>query len=279
VSSVVVALCAATALVFAQSSATPSEKFVLHSEGLSDRWIVKLTKTSAGPLGAKSRAEAVAKELAAEYGGTVSLVYTHVLNGFAVEMPEANAKSLSAHEAVEYVEQEVVGHTQGTQYNPGWALDRVDQRYLALDNAYSYPIAGVGIVVHMIDSGIRASHDEFGGRAVQEVNWVPDGNGGNDCSGHGTTVASTIAGSSLGAAKNATIHSLRVCDCSNNCYPSRIIAALNYVVQAADKPAVANLSVTSPPRQLNRCSGARCGLLQRHGRDSCRQFPRRRRRW
>jgi subtilisin family serine protease len=49
---------------------------------------------------------------------------------------------------------------------------------------------------YVIDTGIRAAHTEFGGRATIGTDTVGDGQNGNDCNGHGTHVAGTVGGAS-----------------------------------------------------------------------------------
>jgi subtilisin family serine protease len=79
-----------------------------------------------------------------------------------------------------------------------WGLDRINQASLPLD---SRPLStgsnnGAGVNVYVLDTGIRLTHEQFGGRAKAGAGFVNDGNGVNDCNGHGTHVAGTVAGSS-----------------------------------------------------------------------------------
>ncbi len=139
-----------------------------------------------------------------------------------------------------------------TQTNPpSWGLDRIDQRALPLDNSYTYNFDGTGVDVRIIDTGIRSTHVDFGGRATKDFDSVGDGQNGNDCNGHGTHVAGTVAGISFGVAKNATIHAVRVLDCGGSGTFSGVIAGVDFVTgQAGAHPlSVANMSLAGGATQ------------------------------
>src|SRR5262249_40694316 len=70
-----------------------------------------------------------------------------------------------------------------------------------------------------------------------------DGQNGNDCNGHGTFIAGVIGGNTLGVAKGATLHNVRVSGCAiNSATASTVIAGLDWVTAHRVLPAVANLS-------------------------------------
>src|ERR1044071_7851753 len=78
------------------------------------------------------------QSLASTYGGTVGYVYEHALKGFSLQTTETNAIALSNDSSVEYVVEDGVASVSGTQLNPpNWGLDRIDQRFLPLNNAYT----------------------------------------------------------------------------------------------------------------------------------------------
>jgi subtilisin family serine protease len=189
-----------------------------------------------------ARVEAFAAQLAQGHGGKVGFTYQSALRGFSVEMSEAQAVALSRNPHVAYVEQDVL--VEGAAVQPGapWGLDRIDQRTLPLDTTYNYLNAGTGANVYIIDSGIRMTHQEFGGRALLAHDNVGDGQNGMDCNGHGTHVAGIIGGSTYGVAKSAKLWSVRVLNCLNQGSAARIIAGMDWVAANSVKPAVANLS-------------------------------------
>ncbi|KAJ7917110.1 peptidase S8/S53 domain-containing protein [Mycena leptocephala] len=74
---------------------------------------------------------------------------------------------------------------------------------------------GDGVLVYVVDSGVRSTHEELVGRV--EDGWVhPDfpGVATEDFCDHGTAVASLIAGNTVGVARKATIVPVRIADAS-----------------------------------------------------------------
>ncbi|HEU4712998.1 MAG TPA: RICIN domain-containing protein [Pyrinomonadaceae bacterium] len=100
--------------------------------------------------------------------------------------------------------------------------------------------------VYIIDSGIRASHNDFGGRVIPGFNAFLGGST-DDFSGHGTHVAATVGGSYFGVAKNVTLVTVRVLNPDLTAPNAAIIAAVEYVTEdhQQGQPAVANMSLTT----------------------------------
>src|SRR5262245_26981665 len=202
-----------TTIVNAQApqarDAQNGEKFRRSPQRVPGQYLVVLEDWAAGPKGPGSAADAVAANLAATHGGAVDRIYRNALLGFSVRMPEAAARRLSLDDRVAFVEEDGIVEAFTTQLNPPWGLDRIDQRTLPLNQAYNYEVTGQGVKVYVIDTGIRFSHNQFGGRATSGFDAV-DGGSADDCNGHGTHVAGTIGSSTFGVAKGVSIIGVRV---------------------------------------------------------------------
>jgi subtilisin family serine protease len=184
-----------------------------------------------------------AQQLATRYGGTLGYTYTAALRGFSIHLGEAAAKRLAADPRVSYVEQDSVVHTFGTQSpTPSWGLDRIDQRNLPLNNSYTFPTTASNVHAYIIDTGIRVTHTDFGGRAVWGTNTTGDGNN-TDCNGHGTHVAANVGGSTYGVAKGVSLTAVKVLTCSGSGTTAGVVAGIDWVTANSIKPAVANMSL------------------------------------
>ena len=215
------------------------------SRAIPGQYIVVFRDTVAQPA-------ALAAQLNQQAGGQLLHQYDVVLKGFAARLPDAAVAALQRNPNVAYIEQdrtvslnEAVISPLLSQSGATWGLDRIDQRALPLNGAYRYEYRGAGVYAFVIDTGIRATHAEFGGRVQAQSGYtaIADGGGTNDCNGHGTHVAGTVGGSTYGVAKGVTLVPVRVLDCAGSGAYSGVIAGINFVASSTLRPAVANMSL------------------------------------
>jgi subtilisin family serine protease len=217
------------------------EKVRKNAKSIPNNYIVVLDDAVIGERGENSIAGYMADDMARLYHGKLKHVYKHALNGFSVEMSEADAEAMSQDYRVLFVEEDGVMTADATQTNPPWGLDRIDQRNRPLSGTYTYNWTGSGVRVYVIDTGIRTTHTQFGGRASNVFDAF--GGSGTDCNGHGTHVSGTVGGSTYGVAKSALLRGVRVLDCNGSGSTSGVIAGVNWVTQNHINPAVANMSL------------------------------------
>ncbi|HEV7474109.1 MAG TPA: S8 family peptidase [Pyrinomonadaceae bacterium] len=234
-------LCLMIFASFPTRSHGQKDKLRKNANKIANQYIVVLDDAVVGEKGIYSISSYVADDLAVRHRGKVQRVYQNALNGFAVEMSEADAEAMAKDFRVAYVEEDGVMTANTTQNNPPWGLDRIDQRNRPLSGTYTYNWTGSGVRVYVIDTGIRTTHTQFGGRASN----VFDAFGGNgaDCNGHGTHVSGIVGGSTYGVAKSALLRGVRVLDCTGNGSTSGVIAGVDWVTANHINPAVANMSL------------------------------------
>lgn len=181
----------------------------------------------------------------------LSLQSTYSMEGFhglAATIQDDTLEQLQKNPNVAFIEADsIVPAYQQPVFSDLWGLDRIDQRSLPLDNSYNDTgNTGKGVYVYVIDSGIRASHVEFGGRVIAGYSAINDGRGTTDCDGHGTHVAGTVGGETVGVAREVTLVPVRVLNCNGSGTKSQVVAGINWVTNNARFPAVANMSLGGP---------------------------------
>lgn len=225
------------------AQAAPAEGTVLAAgspTAVKDSYIVTLKKTA----GLKA-ASGTGKDLVKRYGGTVRKTFGAALNGYSATLSAGEAKRLAADPAVASVEQnQTVRLADTTQSNAPWGLDRIDQSALPLSGTYTYPdSAGSGVTAYVIDTGVRITHQQISGRASYGYDAVDGDTTASDGNGHGTHVATTIAGSTYGVAKKAKVVAVRVLDNNGSGTTAGVIAGIDWVTANHSGPSVANLSL------------------------------------
>lgn len=124
-----------------------------------------------------------------------------------------------------------------------WGLTRV--------GAPKRQTTGRGVHVYVQDTGVRATHSDFGGRVVPTLDLTSGGvkecKGDQSCAkdgqGHGTHCAGTAAGSSYGVASDATIHAVKTLSDSGSGSRSWQISAIDWITSNGERPAVISMSL------------------------------------
>lgn len=249
------------------------------AEVVPDSYIVVL-KDSRGAVAQRART------LTDRHGGTLRRIFDTTLTGFSASLSALQARRIAADPTVAYVQPNIVHRASATQTNPpSYGLDRIDQRKLPLNAAYNYSTTASNVHAYIIDTGIRTTHTDFGGRASSGFDAI-DGGAADDCNGHGTHVAGTVGGSRYGVAKRVRLVAVRVLNCQGSGTTEQVVAGIDWVTAHAAKPAVANMSLgggadTALDNAVRRSIGsgvsyaiaAGNGLLGLISQDACTQSP------
>lgn len=180
---------------------------------------------------------------------TSDTIFNHSISGFTADLNVQQIEQLRHDPRIDFIEQdkkitiEPIISTESITSDTTWGLDRIDQRYLPLDNNYSPLFDGTGVTAYVIDTGVNIEHIEFGGRATSGFDFIDNDTDTTDCNGHGTHVAGTIGGQRYGVAKNVNIVGVRVLNCSGSGTISSVIAGVDWITANASGPSIANMSL------------------------------------
>jgi subtilisin family serine protease len=190
-----------------------------------------------------SRVDAIGGELSTVLGNAPSVVGVNSKNTTFV-VPASAAQQISDTTGITVVADTPMKSINEQSPVPSWGLDRIDAVDTALNNSYKYVSTGAGALVYVIDTGIYSGHSDLSGRVISGYTAINDGNGTQDCNGHGTHVAGTVAGTTYGVAKSATLVAVRVLDCAGSGFSSSVVAGINWAVAShPGGPGIINLSL------------------------------------
>ncbi|KAJ4992443.1 subtilase [Stagonosporopsis vannaccii] len=135
-----------------------------------------------------------------------------------------------------------------TQNNAPWGLGSISSRARGASSYIYDNTGGRGTFSYVVDTGIRTTHQDFGGRAQFGFNAV--GGDNNDNQGHGTHVAGTVGGTTYGVAKQTTLIAVKVFEGTQGS-ASAVIAGFDWAVndivsKGRQNSAVINMSLGGP---------------------------------
>ncbi|MGQ0813995.1 MAG: S8 family serine peptidase [Gemmatimonadota bacterium] len=202
--------------------------------------VVVVLKSEFAPGGYEANL-ARAADVARSFGVTPRFTYGAALFGFAASVPDGRLAALSNDPRVAYVEED--GVMSAVAQTLPWGIDKIDA-----DISSTKAGDGTGTIsnvnVYIIDTGADAKHADL--NVVNHVNFASGPN--NDCHGHGTHVAGTVAAKDntsdvVGVAPGAPITGVKVLGCGGTGSNSGVIKGVDWVTANAKKPAIANMSL------------------------------------
>lgn len=176
------------------------------------------------------------------------------INSFAGNFDDETLQKIRASTSVESISEDGIMHTMTTitQTNAPWGLARIssNSRLTSTDTSaltYTYiydSVAGQGVDVYVVDTGIYVNHTTFEGRARWGNTF--GGYASADGNGHGTHCAGTIAGAQYGVAKKANVIAVKVLSDAGSGSVADIVNGLNWVISqaaASGRPSVVSMSL------------------------------------
>ncbi|KAF4439139.1 endopeptidase K [Fusarium acutatum] len=192
--------------------------------------------------------------------GIVENIDLDGFKGYVAEIPSSELQEVIDSDLVDYIEQDTIVNVSAvaapssgpitkrgltSQASAPWGLARISQVYdgNGVDARYNYDAtAGTGSTVYILDSGIRTTHKEFGGRAVWGANFI-SGSPDTDEYGHGTHVAGTVGGKTYGVAKGCKMYAVKVIDKDGVGTMSNILQGLQWIVNHAKSKGITKKSI------------------------------------
>lgn len=122
---------------------------------------------------------------------------------------------------------------------------------------FTPPITGEGLTVAVLDTGIRKTHESLEGKVVYEEDFSSSPNA-DDVFGHGTQVASIIAGEVLGVSPGASLMNIKVINDGGLATEEEVVSGVERVCELVMEASQGGLWYTDPmwPNVINLSLGA-----------------------
>jgi serine protease len=231
----------------ASSPVSQVSHFVRANDPIPGEYIVVMRDDVAYAAG--NDVKALSLNIATTYRAQVGMTFASGIRGFVSNMAETDAMAMSNDPRVAFVEENGRVSIDATVAAQPTGIDRIDQESAPIDGKYTFNADGSGVIAYVIDTGVRATHTQFQGRATFLANFTGDGID-TDCNDHGTHVSGTIGGKDFGVARNVQIRAIKVLGCDGSGSNAGVIAGINRAVDDFTKNvkpnggrAVANMSL------------------------------------
>ncbi|KAI0148039.1 subtilisin-like protein [Hypoxylon sp. NC0597] len=263
------------------------------ADPIADNYIVVMKSADTKTLKAHYRQiHTSSQSIDGEKKGVLRTYQVEGFNGYHIECDNATLETIRKNPIVDYVARDgrVTAQTvippnvprSGSPANT-WGLGRISHR----DPGISAYIDQVAAPTHayILDTGIRLTHQEFGGRATFGQNFI-DGSQDVDDNGHGTHTAATVGGNTVGVDNSTRLIAVKVLDQNSSGSWSGIIAGVEWAVEDALSQnritrSVINMSIGGPKFQaLDDCVKNAVGVgmtivvaASNYGADACTYSP------
>ncbi|HET7502134.1 MAG TPA: S8 family serine peptidase [Kofleriaceae bacterium] len=156
-----------------------------------------------------------------------------IIPAFSAQLEAEDLDAIRRDPDVAFVEEDQLMFASATKPASGaLEIDRHDHCPITDDSVFNdNGCNGSGVLVFIVDTGIRSTHTEYRGRVntARGFTAINDGRGTADCNGHGSHVSSTAAGTNFGMASAATLIPVRVLDCNGSGSNTGVISGVNFV--------------------------------------------------
>merc|ERR1719351_319047 len=124
-----------------------------------------------------------------------------------------------------------------------WGLERIGAQLRGNE--------GDGVTVFILDTGVRTTHEDFGGRGIPTLDMTSGSpvecQGSTSCAadrqGHGTHCAGSATGTTYGVASGATVRSIKVLSDQGSGSWSWSYGALDWLARSSIRPAIGSMSL------------------------------------